>query len=517
MQWLLLLFPTLILGKRVVLHWNISRIVASPDGYSREVIAVNGQFPTPIVNVQKGDELIINLTNSLKDEDTSLHAHGIFEKRRNSMDGAQGVTQCGIPPGLSMSYHYFLTDQVGTYWIHSHTPGQYPDGLRAPLIIQDIDKKPYTYDEEYIITLSDWYHDRMKILIPIYMNVNNPEGDEPVPKSALINDQLDAKFPFVKGKTYRLRIVNISTYAHFNFWLEDHEMTVIEADGVYTNPATTTSLRIDVAQRYSVLVTAKDDATANYAMVASMDTTQFDNPPTDLNPNATAYIVYNTNWPLPQAQKISEYTSWDETILHPLEEIPSFIPDTFFQLNLTMDTLADGINYALFNNISYTMPKVPTLHTVFSSGERCTDPSVYNWNTNPLVLKYGDFIQVIIANKDDMAHPIHLHGHLFQIISRGETAYDPSKPIKEPRNPIRRDVAFVPGNGYLIIRFKADNPGIWICHCHIEWHMIAGMAVTFIESPEIIQLTQTIPEADYEICNRGKPRVLSNIRFPIPL
>src|SRR5271169_2802607 len=92
----------------------------------------------------------------------------------------------GIPPGESLTYN-FTVRQNGTYWIHSHVMGQYPDGLRSPFIIRNPDE-PYKYDEEIVVSVSDWYHKQMKEGIQGFMNLKNPTGAEPIPQAALIND-----------------------------------------------------------------------------------------------------------------------------------------------------------------------------------------------------------------------------------------------------------------------------------------------------------------------------------------
>ena len=162
--------------------------------------------------------------------------------------------------------------QPGTYWYHSHDSGQYPDGIRAPLIIHDPDS-PYKdqYDEELVLTISDWYHDQMADLMKQFISVTNPTGAEPVPDAALFNDTQNLTTPVQPGKTYMFRIVNIGAFAGQYFWMEGHTMRIVEVDGIYTEPAEANMIYLTAAQRYSVLVTMKDDASANFAYVASMD------------------------------------------------------------------------------------------------------------------------------------------------------------------------------------------------------------------------------------------------------
>jgi iron transport multicopper oxidase len=162
--------------------------------------------------------------------------------------------------------------------------GQYPDGLRSPFIIRN-PNEPYKYDEEKTITMSDWYHLEMKEGIANFMSYKNPTGAEPVPQAALMNDAQNSTIEFEAGKTYRLRFVNVAAFAMFHVWIEDHEMRVIELDGVDTEPFTVSGIQLTTAQRVSVLVTAKNTTDRNFALVGSMDTSMFDTVPDGLNPS----------------------------------------------------------------------------------------------------------------------------------------------------------------------------------------------------------------------------------------
>ena len=166
--------------------------------------------------------------------------------------------------------------------------GQYPDGLRGPFIIHN-PNEPYAYDEEIIITFSDWYHQEMPEGIQQFMSYKNPTGAEPIPKAALINDSQNGTINFEPGKTYRLRLINMGAFAMFHVWIEDHDFQVIELDGVYTEPYTVPALDLAVAQRVSVLVTAKNTTDRNYPLVGAMDTTMFDQVPPTLNPSIHTY------------------------------------------------------------------------------------------------------------------------------------------------------------------------------------------------------------------------------------
>lgn len=163
-------------------------------------------------------------------------------------------------------------DQPGTYWYHSHSKGQYPDGFRGQYIITD-PANPYLgmYDEEIGLTISDWYHDQMPDLLKTFINVANPTGAEPVPNSALMNDTQNLTIPIEAGKTYYVHLTNIGAFAGQYFWIEGHNMTIIEVDGVFTEPAVTNQIYITAAQRYGFLLTARNDSSANFPLVGSMD------------------------------------------------------------------------------------------------------------------------------------------------------------------------------------------------------------------------------------------------------
>ena len=196
-----------------------------------------------------------------------------------------------IPPGQSLTYNYTV-QQNGTFWIHSHIGGQYPDGLRSAFIIRN-PNEPYHYDEDMVIGVSDWYHKESKDIIASYMSLENPTGAAPIPQSALMNDSQNATIKFVSSKTYRLRFVNMAAFATFRIWIEDHEMRIIEVDGVYTQEYPVDMTVLTPGQRTSVLVTAKNNTEKNYALVGSMDTSMFATIPENFNPSVS-FRFFNT-------------------------------------------------------------------------------------------------------------------------------------------------------------------------------------------------------------------------------
>ncbi|KAF9135877.1 ferroxidase fet3 [Mortierella sp. 14UC] len=283
----------------VTYNWNITYVNTNPDGLmERRVIGINGQFPPPAINVTLNDTLVINVMNQIS-EPTTLHAHGLFQTGNNQMDGPSMVTQCPIPPGANFTYTIPI-QQHGTYWIHGHSKGHYVDGLCAPLIIHD-PAEVYRYDEEYTIAFADWYHDEHAVLLDEYLSIFNPTGAEPVPKSALINQMLNTQYSFMPGKVYRLRVINMSALAMFHIHIDGHGMDIIEVDGIDVERTSVKTFPISAAQRYSVLVTARNTTSNNFLIHGDMDLEMFDTVPDTLHMNITGAIIYDAASPLAPA------------------------------------------------------------------------------------------------------------------------------------------------------------------------------------------------------------------------
>ncbi|KAH7406841.1 iron transport multicopper oxidase-like protein FET3 [Phaeosphaeria sp. MPI-PUGE-AT-0046c] len=501
----------------VTYDFDIAWTYANPDGqYTRPVQGVNGKWPVPPIVVTKGDQVIVNVKNSLGNESTSLHFHGLYQNGTTHMDGPVAVTQCAILPGGSFTYN-FTVDQPGTYWWHSHERGQYPDGLRGPLIVHDPDD-PHKdlYDEEVVLTLSDWYHDRMPELIKGFLSIANPSGAEPVPQAALMNDTQNLAVKVQPGKTYKFRLINMGAFAAQYVWFEGHTMRIVEVDGVYVEPTDAEMLYITAAQRYSVLVTAKNDTSSNFAFVGSMDEDLFDVIPGGLNPNVTGWLVYDESKPKPSPKEVGAFEPFDDFSLVPYDK-ESLLDrvDRTVTLDVKMDNLNDGANYAFFNDITYVGPKVPTLYSVLSTGANATNPVIYGSNTNSVILGANEIVEIVINNVDPGKHPFHLHGHAFQVVTRSEADagfFVPGNASTMPTTPMKRDTVLVRPNGHVVLRFRADNPGVWIFHCHIEWHVVSGLTATFVERPLDIQqqLSGKIPADHLGACKAGNVPTAGN-------
>lgn len=515
------------------LWWNVTYVQdANPDGlFERRVIGVNGTWPPPPIEVSTTDSLLVHVTNSI-DKPATLHHHGMFFNSTSWMDGAMGVSQCGIPPGQTFDYVVPVNSsgQVGTYWAHGHSNGIYVDGLRTPLLLHSPNETyAKDYDAEFTVVLSDWYHQEQHVLLESFLSIANPGGAEPIPDSALVyfsqNGSYLAPIPgshpspvtsavgfnenatlsFEPGKTYRLRIINVSAFAGFFFWIDGHEMRIIEADGTDTQEQPVDMLSVSVAQRYSVLVTARNDTSSNWAIHANMDTTMFDRVPSNLNPNVTSTITYSASSYLTNLSPVSSYTMVNDSALIPTVASPAPSPTNTFELEFNFATMNDGTNHGFFNNLVYNPPLVPAIMSALSLGENATSQAAYG--PYSFVLNYGDVIDLVVKNGDKGKHPFHLHGYRMQIVNRATdyTSSDPSlnPPLVEGQaNPMRRDTVAITGGGSVTLRFIADNPGAWLFHCHIEWHLESGLAVQFITAPLLIQerAQDSVPSFMYDQC-----------------
>lgn len=516
----ILLLSWICAAKTVTYDFNVTWVTGNPDGMTeRKVVGINGQWPLPIIEVDKGDQLIVNMHNGLGDKSATIHFHGMYQNGTNEMDGPSMVTQCPIPPGADFTYN-FTVNQNGTYWYHCHTDFCYPDGYRQALIVHDDNAYFHDeYDEEFVVTVSDWYHELVEGIAPDFLSVYNPTGAEPIPDAFLFNDTLNSSLPVKPNTTYLIRIINIGAFVAQYFYIDGHNFTIVEIDGVYTEPTEADILYIGIAQRYSILVTTKNSTDQNYAIVTVADSVLLDTIPPTLQLNNTNWLEYNASAPHLQANitvdQASDLNPFDDFTLVPYDNMP-LLPDPDYEITVAvnMEVMGNGFGYALLDNISYTAPKVPTLYSVLSSGNLSTNSEIYGEFTHPFILEHNDVVQIVLNNNDGGSHPFHLHGHNFQVIQRAPSygptfydyadgdpvPYDPSNHTAFPATPARRDVFVLPPQGYFVIRFVADNPGVWFFHCHIDWHLSQGLGMLLIEAPTQMQERMSIPQQHLDVC-----------------
>ncbi|KAK8014122.1 hypothetical protein PG990_007418 [Apiospora arundinis] len=460
-----------------------------PDGrILPKVMLINGQFPGPTLRADWGDDVVINVKNSLRTNGTSIHWHGIRQLHNNIHDGANGVTECPLAPGKTKTYRWKAT-QYGTSWYHSHFSAQYGNGVWGAIVINgpssvnwDIDLGPFPISDSYDQAADEIIHSTQTAGPPASNNVLfNGTNINPL-------DPTKGKYARVQlqpNRRHLLRLINPSVEHNFHVKLVGHQFTIMATDMVPVNSFTTDEIFMGVGQRYDIMIEG-DKAPGNYWFNVTFPASKLCG--TSLN-NFPAAIFTYANAPdpqgLPTTQGVppTDTSCQDRTNFVPVisREAPNFTLDPNRDLKVTLDGppflwKVNGsdvnvdwdrpvLDYVLEGNTSY--PRHENLYIV-------NEKDVYTY--------------WVIENQNALPHPMHLHGHDFLILGRSPPQGEP-RAFSTPQdggslnlvNPTRRDVTMLPGNGWLVVAFRADNPGNWLFHCHIAWHVSAGLAVDFLE------------------------------------
>ncbi|KAH7891007.1 laccase 3 [Phlebopus sp. FC_14] len=393
------------------------------------------------------------------------------------MDGTSFVTQCPIVSGDSFLYKFNVQNQAGTFWYHSHFNLQYCDGLRGPIVIYDpMDPYRNMYDVDdnsTIITLMDWYH------------VNAYEvaaADDP--SAILVNGMgrypggpnTDLSVTNVEyGKRYRIRLINMACKPHIIFSIDNHNLTIIEADGQATLPHSVDTIPIYVGQRYSFILEANQPVD-NYWIRALPGTF-----PSNFSNGINSAILRYAGAPLeePPTRTWPQVNVLNETDLHARDNAvaPGLPYPGGADVSINLVAMMDNVSLQFYmNGVTYHPPSTPTLMQILSGARGIADlqsqGTVYTLPPNKVIeISFPtEFLPT--------PHPFHLHGHSFYVVrSAGMSEYN-------YLNPVQRDTV---NSGFntdnVTIRFVTDNTGPWFLHCHIDWHLQRGMAVVFAENP----------------------------------
>ncbi|KAJ2924904.1 hypothetical protein H1R20_g12176, partial [Candolleomyces eurysporus] len=480
---------------------TVSNIRVAPDGFDRPVIGVNGVHPSPLIKANKGDSFNLNVVNNLDDptmlRSTSIHWHGIFQKGTTWADGAESVSQCPISPDNSFRYTFSSGDHAGTFWYHSHFGTQYCDGLRGPMVIYDNnDPHQSLYeidDENTIITLADWYHTQAPSLPQPALSdatlINGKgrsvSGDKTIPLS-IVNVE--------KDKKYRIRLVSLSCDPNYRFSIDNHKLLVIEADGQLTEPVEVDQIQIFAGQRYSFVLHANQDPN-NYWIRALPNIGRNGLANTFSGGVNSAILRYaGVEAVEPTTSQPATPLVLQETALHPLQNkaAPGTAGRGAADVNLRFNMAFSGGRF-LINGTAYDPPSVPVLLQILSGAREPKDllpaGSIYS-------LPRDKVVEVTFPGLNTAGpHPFHMHGHAFSVIrSAGST-------VDNYVDPVRRDVVDLGGNNdEVTIRFTTDNPGPWFFHCHIEFHLAAGLAIVFAEDTESTAIENPVPDAWSQLC-----------------
>ncbi|KAL2055956.1 hypothetical protein ABVK25_003598 [Lepraria finkii] len=494
---------------------------------------LNGSYPGPLIEACWGDDITVHVTNYVKTNGSTIHWHGLRQFHTNEADGVNGVTQCPIAFGDTFDYN-FKALQYGHTWYHSHYSLQYPDGVAGPLLIHG--PSSANWDEAWDpILISDWSH--RSAFQDFYVELGNVTsgvlGREPTMQSIVLNGTgnyicdpstdrnclppkerkpIFSKV-FEKGKRYLLRLVNSSTESAFVFTIDNHVLEVISTDLVPIHPFKTESIPFGIGQRYAVIVEAKPSAPVQKDGNYWIRTIVSDNCGNISQNNPEMGVIrYN-------ARSTALPTSTNHTALstvcadEPPENLVPVVPWPVDHQAVN-DVLNDTFEAEVSRNETHGAFRWDLTDTpLWLNFSNPTILNLGNTTWNPEYAIIGEnydrgYVYLVITSelirKDPTkgftpaAHPIHLHGHDFVILAQSTGNYSVADTPKtfNFNNPPRRDVALLPAqpSGYLAIGFKADNPGVWLVHCHIAWHASSGLAMQILERQN--DILPTIPSLD---------------------
>ena len=394
------------------------------------------------IRATAGDRVRITLRNDLPEE-TSVHWHGLAVP--NAMDGVPGVTSPAVAPGGTFSYDFVVPDP-GTHWFHPHTGLQLDTGLYAPFIVDD-PRERGGYDHEWVLMLDDWTQgvgpDPQQIFDDLvaageqqgsghmggmHMGGMGMDGGDVAYSMFVINgrppgdpDSLRVK----AGDRVRMRIINAAADTIFTFAVGGHRMTVTHSDGYQVKPVRADSLRISMGERYDVLV---DVGEGVFPVVAE---------PLGKVGEALA-LLRTVDGPAPGQRRpegLSAYPVGIEALQSdPAVELPAAAPDVTYDLVLS-GSMAPYV--WMFNGVTHDRAR-------------------------PLMVSEGQKVRLRLSNMSMMSHPVHLHGHTFQVGPAGGGG-------------ARKDTLLLAPMARADVDLVADNPGAWMLHCHNAYHAEAGM------------------------------------------
>ena len=515
-------------------------------GRSGHAFAVNGSVPGPLVRLKEGEAVTLRVANHLA-QDTSIHWHGLLLPFQ--FDGVPGVSFPGIKPGETFVYELPALRQSGTYWWHSHSDLQEQAGHYGPIIIDPAGPDPVQADRDYVLLLSEFsplhphtimaklkkgeeYFNRQKTSWTDDYRLSGSDrrmwaGMRMMPTDIadvtgstytyLINGHApedSLEYLFSPGERVRLRIINGSAMSFFNIRIPGVRMSVVQADGKNVRPREVDEFQIGTAETYDIVV--DPTAEAHTIVAEAMDRSGM--------AVATLASRAGARAPVPSLRDPVLLTMTDmghggmdhsggghSNMGHApstggmdhgsmkMRDTSSLPPNVAVGPGIDMvsanpaDRMGDpglGLDNVGHKVLTYRDltalepnddPRKPSRHMqihLTGNMER------YMWSFDgrkfnavadqPIRFAYNERVRVKLVNDTMMAHPIHLHGHFFELVNGADRMHQPQK----------HTVIVQPG-GSATFDLTADEPGDWAFHCHLLYHMHAGMfQVVTVASPD---------------------------------
>ena len=492
-------------------------------GRERPAVTVNGSLPAPTLRWREGDSVVLRVTNRLPHTPSSIHWHGLLLPA--NMDGVPGLSFDGIAPGGSYEYR-FRVRQSGTYWYHSHSLFQEQAGLYGAIIIDPREPLPYQFDREHVVLLSDWtdkdpgalfrrlkknsaydnYYQRTLVdfirdarrdglaatlaerrgWAQMRMTPTDISDVNAHTYTFLMNGTTPAANwtgLFRPGEKVLLRFINGSAMTYFDVRIPGLRLTVVAADGQPIHPVTVDEFRIAVAETFDVLVEpsgqdaytifAQDMGRTGYARgtLATQAGLADAVPPLDRRPLLTMADMGHDG---------TDHSGHDMPGMpkHPASERGNPLVD--MQTMMPAPKLDDpGIGLRGNGRKVLTYAAMRSAFDDPDGREPQREIELhltghmekFAWSFNgekfmdaaPLRLRYGERMRIILVNDTMMTHPIHLHG----LWSDLEDA--------RGRFHLRKHTIDMPSGTRRSYRVRADALGRWAYHCHLLYHMEAGM------------------------------------------
>ncbi|KAI0509792.1 hypothetical protein KFK09_010388 [Dendrobium nobile] len=498
----------------VVEHtFNVGNLTVERLCKKRVITAVNGELPGPTIRAHDGDTIVVHLVNQSPYNIT----HGIFQVMSGWADGPGYITQCPIAAGNTYTYRFNVVGQEGTLWWHAHISFLRATVYGALTIKPRQGTKAYPFPEPYKevpIILGEWWDANV---VDVENEALAGGGVPNISDAFTINGRPGHLYPcsqqntykveLEQGKLYLFRLINAALSHQFFIRAAGHSFTVVAVDASYTTPHSAQVILLAPGQTVDALLLAGAPVPAGDYYLAARPfsllhySTTTSSPP--MMPSLPAFNDILTAFGF--------YTNLTGLIGLGRPTVPLEVDENLF-ITFGLGLVPCGPDRpmclaASMNNISFQLPEKtsllearfdrggvytedfpvrPAVEFDFTNVKERLDPSVLvvKKGTKVKRVRYNATVEVILQNTAVLgteSHPIHLHGFNFFVLAQGIGNFNASAaaPTYNLLNPLVRNTVAIPAGGWAVIRFIANNPGMWLMHCHLDIHLSLGMAMAF--------------------------------------
>lgn len=414
-----------------------------------DVWAYNGRVPGPELRFRQGERLAVEFENQLEQPST-VHWHGL--RLPNAMDGVPGLTQPPVAPGETFPYAFDLPD-AGTFWYHPHVKSseQIGRGLYGPLIVEETNAP--VVDRDVVWVLDDWRLQEDGSIDPSFHEMHDMSHSGRLGNVASLNGVSSESFSVRSGERLRLRLINAANARSFALSFEGHTPWVVALDGQPVKPFAPKGGRVELGsgQRADLII----DMTGKPGETFSVTDTYY---------ARSAYEFLTLDY---EASAPIRESLLDGSIELAKNPIPT--PDPAGGRSnpyIVTGGAMGGMREASYQGQNTSIQDLVGHGKVWAVNGVVYDPN----HPKPMfTFEQGSTQRIVFRNDTAWPHPIHLHGHVFQILSRNG---------KKAEIEIWSDTVFLQPEETVEVIFVADNPGDWLFHCHVLEHHEAGMATS---------------------------------------